>query len=84
MGISRGFLKLSIIAGLIGFLVISFHFAIDPYPHWNGSPLIIGDYVAEPEWLSQRFGFTILFIGVPVFLTLLVGWIVARFRRDSD
>jgi len=84
MGISRGFLRLSALAGFAGFLAISFIFGTDPYHHWDGSPVIIGDYAAEPQSLFDRFVLTFLFIGVPVFLTLLLGWIVARFRRDSN
>jgi succinate dehydrogenase hydrophobic anchor subunit len=84
MGIPRGFLRLAVFAGFVGFLVVSYIFATDPYHHWNGSPVTIGDYVAEPQSLLDRFALTVLYIGVPMFLTLLFGWIVARFHRSGD
>ena len=60
----------SALAGFAGFVAISFIFGTDPHHHWDGSPLIIGDYTAETESLFHRFVLTLLFIGVPVFLTL--------------
>jgi len=84
MGIPRGFLRLAILAGFVGLLAVSYKFATDPYHRWDGSPVTMGDYLADPESLSQRLGFTLFFIGVPVFLTLLAGWVVARFRSARE
>jgi len=67
MGISRGFLRLSALAGFAGFLAISFIFGTDPYHHWDGSPVIIGDYAAEPQSLFDRFVLTFCSLAFPYF-----------------
>ena len=69
MNISRGFRRLSILAGMLG-LMIMLGLGLGPEGHLNTAPLYIWAWV------------TTLFCGLPAGLVLLVGWVVAGFRGE--
>ena len=88
-GISRGFRRLSVALGIIGFVLSMVLFASDPYHHLDGSPIpqmkdqagiSVLDYVPD----SERFDHLLImggFVLGPMILALLTGWVVAGFRE---
>jgi len=67
MNISRGFRRLSLLAGFVGFGVIVF---------------IWGDSNQMPSPTQLIFGLAI-FGGLPAIFVLLLGWVVAGFRNSN-
>jgi hypothetical protein len=87
-GISRGFRRLSVLAGLISFLLPALWYTIDSEHHWDGSPIFQrfsegGGYTPDSESLSQRILILAAFAFIPMLLTLLIGWVVAGFRKSN-
>jgi len=82
-GISRGFRRLSLLTGIVSFLFPALWYAIDTNHHWDGSPISSGSYTPEAESLSQRILILAAFTLIPMFLTLLTGWVVAGFHKSS-
>ncbi len=71
-GISRGFPRLSVLVALIGLTALSFEFDV---------PIAIavsGGTVAFFVWMA------IFYAGLPAFFVLLVGWVVAGFRKPNS
>ncbi len=67
MNISRGFRRLSVLVGLIGLAVLLALIVFEP-PGPPGSIL---------AWLF------VLFVGMPVAMVLLLGWVIAGFRGSN-
>ena len=69
-GISRGFYRLSILAGLIGLTIVLFGI-ID---HWDD----------EGSWQAVDYVEAVLIILAPMVLVLVLGWVVAGFHRQNS
>lgn len=86
MNVSRGFRRLSVLSGVLGFLFYSRLYAIhvpnDPIHRWDGS--------LRPGWDGLPIPFSHVVLGaialtvIPTGITLLVGWAVAGFRADKS
>jgi hypothetical protein len=72
VGISRGFRRLSILAGFAGLMLLLF--SLDASGDLSGrfSPSAF-------EWLKL----ILLFGGIPAAFALLLGWVVAGFRKSN-
>jgi hypothetical protein len=69
-------------AGAVGFLAIFLIIACDSDHNWDGS--IRGDPMgAVPISPTTRIALVFLFPAIPAFLMLLLGWVVAGFRRQG-
>lgn len=67
-GISRGFRRLSVMAGAVGLLTLIYLLVSDSM---NSNALI--------KWTCVVF----LFAGAPAIFVLLLGWVVAGFRKPD-
>jgi hypothetical protein len=81
-GISRGFRRLSVLLGILGFLLPALWYAIDS--QHSRFPILMGtDYTPDVESFTQRILVLAGFTFIPMLLTLLVGWVVAGFRKPN-